>query len=115
MLMSVHVGLVWPGPFRKIDAAIRKDRAFASVDQSYAFVVFAERRIEFDFRSGRPLLDSEFQIECGCLGVVHFIMRVKRDVTEPILYGAVLAFLLVVRILDYSQRRRRKLRGKQQA
>lgn len=42
---------------------------------------------------------------CGVLGVVHFVMRVKRDVTEPILFGAVLAFLLAVRLVDHFRRR----------
>ena len=32
------------------------------------------------------------------LGVVHFFWRVKKDVTEPVIYGAVLALLLAVRV-----------------
>jgi sulfoxide reductase heme-binding subunit YedZ len=32
------------------------------------------------------------------LGVVHFFLRVKKDVTEPAVYGAVLAVLFAVRI-----------------
>lgn len=36
---------------------------------------------------------------CAALGVVHFVWRVKRDVTEPLAYGAVLALLLVARLL----------------
>lgn len=34
------------------------------------------------------------------LGVVHFVMRVKADTREPYLWGAVLAFLFGVRILE---------------
>jgi methionine sulfoxide reductase heme-binding subunit len=34
------------------------------------------------------------------LGVVHFVMRVKKDVTEPALYGAALGLLLLVRVVD---------------
>lgn len=34
---------------------------------------------------------------CAALGVVHFVWRVKKDVTEPALYAAVLALLLAVR------------------
>lgn len=36
---------------------------------------------------------------CGVLGVVHFYWRVKRDLTEPLLYGLVLAALLLVRVV----------------
>jgi sulfoxide reductase heme-binding subunit YedZ len=32
------------------------------------------------------------------LGVIHFVLRVKRDVTEPAVYGALLAALFAVRI-----------------
>jgi len=32
------------------------------------------------------------------LGVVHFTLRVKRDLTEPLIYGAVLAALLALRL-----------------
>jgi sulfoxide reductase heme-binding subunit YedZ len=33
------------------------------------------------------------------LGVIHFTWRVKKDVTEPALYGALLAGLLLVRVV----------------
>jgi sulfoxide reductase heme-binding subunit YedZ len=33
------------------------------------------------------------------LGVIHFTWRVKKDVTEPALYGALLAALLLVRVV----------------
>lgn len=36
---------------------------------------------------------------CGALGVLHFYLRVKKDHTEPVLYGVVLAALLAVRLL----------------
>lgn len=39
------------------------------------------------------------------LGVVHFFWRVKKDATEPLTYGAVLAALLVVRLIAYLRRR----------
>jgi len=32
------------------------------------------------------------------LGVIHFVWRVKKDVTEPVIYGAVLAVLLGFRL-----------------
>lgn len=40
------------------------------------------------------------------LGVVHFYWRVKKDVTEPALYGAVLAALLAVRVAEAVRKRR---------
>ncbi|RKG98851.1 sulfoxide reductase heme-binding subunit YedZ [Corallococcus praedator] len=40
------------------------------------------------------------------LGVVHFIWRVKKDVTEPVLYGAVLALLLAVRVGEALRKKR---------
>jgi sulfoxide reductase heme-binding subunit YedZ len=41
------------------------------------------------------------------LGVVHFVWRVKRDVTEPLVYAGVLGVLLGVRVVDSVRRRRR--------
>ncbi|RKG73859.1 sulfite oxidase heme-binding subunit YedZ [Corallococcus terminator] len=40
------------------------------------------------------------------LGVVHFVWRVKKDVTEPVLYGAVLALLLAVRVGEALRKKR---------
>lgn len=36
---------------------------------------------------------------CAGLGVIHYFLRVKKDLTEPIVYGVVLAGLLLVRLL----------------
>lgn len=36
---------------------------------------------------------------CGLLGALHFWWRVKKDVTEPAIYGAVLIALLLIRIV----------------
>lgn len=33
------------------------------------------------------------------LGIVHFVWRVKKDLTEPVVYGVVLAILLAARLL----------------
>jgi len=41
------------------------------------------------------------------LGVVHFIWRVKKDLKEPLLYGVVLAALLLVRLAVRLRWRRR--------
>jgi methionine sulfoxide reductase heme-binding subunit len=35
----------------------------------------------------------------GALGAVHFVWRVKKDLTEPLIYGAALAILLALRFL----------------
>jgi sulfoxide reductase heme-binding subunit YedZ len=35
----------------------------------------------------------------SALGIVHFVWRVKKDLTEPILYGSALAILLAIRLL----------------
>ncbi len=43
---------------------------------------------------------------CASLGVVHFFLRVKKDVTEPLIYAAVLAVLLGTRAMDALRRRR---------
>lgn len=40
------------------------------------------------------------------LGVVHFVWRVKKDVTEPALYGAVLALLFAIRAGEWMRKRR---------
>jgi methionine sulfoxide reductase heme-binding subunit len=39
------------------------------------------------------------------LGMIHFIWRVKRDVREPVIYAAVLAALIAVRLLDHARGR----------
>lgn len=42
----------------------------------------------------------------ACLAILHFVLRVKKDVTEPVIYGAVLAVLLGIRVVDTIRRRR---------
>ncbi len=39
------------------------------------------------------------------LGVLHFVWRVKRDVSEPAAYGIVLAALLAVRLVEWARTR----------
>ncbi len=47
------------------------------------------------------------------LGVIHFVLRVKKDVTEPAVYGAILAVLLAVRVVVFAHGRLvRKDRGR---
>ena len=38
-------------------------------------------------------------------GVAHYFLRVKKDIREPLIYGAVLALLLGVRLLNWLRRR----------
>jgi methionine sulfoxide reductase heme-binding subunit len=40
------------------------------------------------------------------LGVVHFIWRVKRDMTEPLVYACVLGLLFAVRVAEAVRKRR---------
>jgi methionine sulfoxide reductase heme-binding subunit len=42
----------------------------------------------------------------GGLAVLHFVLRVKKDVREPAVYGVVLAILLLARVALYVKRRR---------
>ena len=37
------------------------------------------------------------------LGVLHFFWRVKKDATEPLTYGAVVAVLLTIRLVAYAR------------
>ncbi len=40
------------------------------------------------------------------LGVVHFVWRVKKDITEPLVYGGVLALLFLIRGIEAVRQRR---------
>ncbi|ATB50173.1 protein-methionine-sulfoxide reductase heme-binding subunit MsrQ [Corallococcus macrosporus] len=42
----------------------------------------------------------------AALGVVHFVWRVKKDLTEPVIYGAVLALLMAIRVGEAMRKRR---------
>ncbi|WP_309895825.1 protein-methionine-sulfoxide reductase heme-binding subunit MsrQ [Archangium sp.] len=44
------------------------------------------------------------------LGVVHFVWRVKKDLTEPLVYGAVLGLLFLIRIAEALRKRRARAR-----
>ena len=47
----------------------------------------------------------------GGLGVVHYLLRVKADLTDPALYAAVLTVLLGIRALEWLIERRRTARS----
>jgi sulfoxide reductase heme-binding subunit YedZ len=40
------------------------------------------------------------------LGVVHFVWRVKKDLTEPLIYGGVLVLLFAIRVAEAVRKRR---------
>jgi sulfoxide reductase heme-binding subunit YedZ len=42
----------------------------------------------------------------GIIGVVHFLWLVKSDLTQPLIYGALLTFLLGYRVWDWRRRTR---------
>jgi sulfoxide reductase heme-binding subunit YedZ len=46
------------------------------------------------------------------LGVVHFVWRVKKDITEPAVYGAILGALLLARLVPASLRNADPARGR---
>jgi methionine sulfoxide reductase heme-binding subunit len=49
----------------------------------------------------------------GVLGVVHFLMRVKKDVTEPVIFGMLLFVLFFLRIRAAQRKRAaREARGR---
>lgn len=41
----------------------------------------------------------------GLLGVTHFVLRVKKDLSEPVVYGAILGLLFAVRVVVYARER----------
>ena len=41
----------------------------------------------------------------GVLGVVHYLWKVKLDVTNPLLYGAIVGALLSVRVVRWVSKR----------
>jgi sulfoxide reductase heme-binding subunit YedZ len=40
----------------------------------------------------------------GCLAIIHFVWRVKKDATEPLIYGAILVTLFAIRILRQKRK-----------
>ena len=45
----------------------------------------------------------------AALGVIHFIWRVKKDLSQPLTYGAVLALLLAIRVVAFGLKKRKQL------
>jgi sulfoxide reductase heme-binding subunit YedZ len=43
----------------------------------------------------------------GVLAIVHFVWRVKRDLSQPVLYGLILALLLALRVPEWLKQRER--------
>jgi sulfoxide reductase heme-binding subunit YedZ len=46
----------------------------------------------------------------AALGVVHFIWRVKKDISQPLTYAVVLGILLAARVVDYGFTARRRVK-----
>ena len=67
----------------------------------------AVRRMGF----GRWKLLHRLAYVAAALAVLHFFLRVKKDVTEPLAYGLVLLTALLLRVVDWDIRRRRRARG----
>jgi methionine sulfoxide reductase heme-binding subunit len=44
----------------------------------------------------------------AALGAVHFFLRVKKDVTEPAIYAAILGVLFLVRVVDLMRAKAKK-------
>ena len=44
----------------------------------------------------------------GILGIVHYYLQVKADITQPVIYGAILAVLLGFRIKNTIYEKHRK-------
>jgi sulfoxide reductase heme-binding subunit YedZ len=42
----------------------------------------------------------------GILACIHFLLRVKKDLTQPGIYAAILAFLLAIRLVEALRKRR---------
>jgi len=63
-------------------------------------------------RLGFPLWQRLHRLAyvAASLGVVHFVWRVKKDLTEPLVYGAVLGLLFVIRLAEALRKRRAKAR-----
>jgi len=57
------------------------------------------------------LLDRQWQrlhyltYAAGILAIIHFVWRVKIDVSQPVLYGTVLAALLLLRVGFWLRKR----------
>lgn len=45
------------------------------------------------------------------LGVLHFVLRVKKDLTEPLIYGGIVAALLAVRLVVWLRKRSARAAG----
>jgi sulfoxide reductase heme-binding subunit YedZ len=67
----------------------------------------AVRRMGF----GRWKLLHRLAYVAAALAVLHFFLRVKKDVTEPLAYGLVVVTALGLRVVDWDIRRRRRARG----
>ena len=112
---SLHVGLylaIDQGFDLKAIARDISERKFISAGFA-AFMVLVPLAATSPLRMRRILGPKRWQrlhrlvYLAGCLAVLHFVWRVKRDLTEPALYAAVLSVLLVIRITHRKPRAQR--------
>lgn len=85
-----------------------------------AFVLLVPLAVTSPVRVRRALGPKRWQrihrlvYVAGGLAALHFIWRVKRDLTEPLLYATVLALLLLLRLTHAHRRRTRPSRAASQ-
>ncbi len=112
--VSTYAGLDQSFDFDAIFADVTK-RKFIFVGFA-AFVLLVPLAVTSSGAAGRRLGFVKWKrlhrltYLAGCLGIIHFLSRVKRDTSEPLAYAAVLGFLLLIRIVAFV-RSRLKARG----
>src|SRR6185503_9313070 len=74
---------------------------YAGLDQTLDF-----KAILKDIAERKFILVGFLAYVAATLGVLHFVLRVKKDLTEPLIYGGILALLFAVRIASFLKERR---------
>lgn len=104
---GLHLGVVLADVAKRPFIAV----GFAALVLLVPVAVTSTKRSPARFGYARWKRVHQLVYGVGALGVVHFYMRVKADTREPLIYAAVLAALLVVRMVDASRRRAVKRRA----
>jgi methionine sulfoxide reductase heme-binding subunit len=88
------------------------ERKFISVGFA-AFVLLIPLAITSTARMRKRLGGARWQrlhrlvYAAGLLACLHFVWRVKRDLSQPLMYAALLGVLLLVRVVYVNQKRKR--------
>lgn len=107
--LATYVGLDQLFDWRTIGADLRK-RPFIVVGFA-AFVLLVPLALTSTNASVRRLGFARWKLlhrlayVAPALAVLHFVWRVKKDVSEPVAYGTVLAVLLAIRLVTLVRRR----------